>query len=149
MSLLNNIRQDMLTSLKEKDSVKVEILKMSLASLKNAEIEKGDELDDTQQEQILYKEVKKLKDAFEEYTKAGREDLAQKEKKQLEILQEYLPDLMSEDEVRSFVKEKSKELGVSGPQDMGKMMGIVMKDLQGKADGGLVNNIVKEVLNEI
>ena len=139
----------MLDAVKAKDVVKIDILKMALASLKNAEIEKGDSLDEKTQENILRKEVKKLKDAFEEYSKASRDDLAQKEKQQLEILEAYLPELMSEDEVREFVKKKVEELGVQGPGDMGKVMGVVMKELQGKADGGMVNNIVKDVLNEV
>lgn len=139
----------MLDAVKAKDVVKVDILKMALASLKNAEIEKGDSLDEKTQENILRKEVKKLKDAFEEYSKASRDDLAKKEKQQLEILEAYLPELMSEDEVREFVKKKVEELGVQGPGDMGKVMGVVMKELQGKADGGMVNNIVKDVLNEV
>ena len=139
----------MLDAVKAKDVVKIDILKMALASLKNAEIEKGESLDEKTQENILRKEVKKLKDAFEEYSKASRDDLAQKEKQQLEILEAYLAELMSEDEVREFVKKKVEELGVQGPGDMGKVMGVVMKELQGKADGGMVNNIVKDVLNEV
>ncbi len=139
----------MLDAVKVKDSLKTDILKMSMASLKNAEIEKGEELDGKEQENILRKEAKKLKDAAEEYEKGGREDLAEKEKSQLEILEGYLPKLMDESEIRAFVEEKAKELDAQGPQDMGKIMGVVMKELQGKADGGDVNKIVKEVLNEI
>jgi len=149
MTLSEKIRKDMLDGVKQKDSVRVDILKMVLASFKNAEIEKGESLDDKSQEAILRKEVKKLKDAFEQYTQAGRSDLAQKEKAQLDILEAYLPELMSEDEVREFVKKKASELGVESMRDMGKLMGVVMKELHGKADGGVVNNIVREVLNEV
>ncbi len=149
MTLSEKIRKDMLDGVKQKDSVRVDILKMVLASFKNAEIEKGESLDDKSQEAILRKEVKKLKDAFEQYTQAGRSDLAEKEKAQLDILEAYLPELMSEDEVRDFVKKKASELGVESMRDMGKLMGVVMKELQGKADGGVVNNIVREVLNEV
>jgi uncharacterized protein len=149
MTLSEKIRKDMLDGVKQKDSVRVDILKMVLASFKNAEIEKGESLDEKSQEAILRKEVKKLKDAFEQYTQAGRSDLAQKEKAQLDILEAYLPELMSEDEVREFVKKKASELGVESIRDMGKLMGVVMKELQGKADGGVVNNIVREVLNEV
>jgi uncharacterized protein len=149
MTLSEKIRKDMLDGVKQKDSVRVDILKMVLASFKNAEIEKGESLDEKSQEAILRKEVKKLKDAFEQYTQAGRSDLAQKEKAQLDILEAYLPELMSEDEVRDFVKKKASELGVESIRDMGKLMGVVMKELQGKADGGVVNNIVREVLNEV
>lgn len=139
----------MIDAVKAKDILKIDILKMALASLKNAEIEKGESLDEKTQENILRKEAKKLKDAYEEYKQAGRDDLAEKEKAQLEILEVYLPKLMDESEVRSFVEKKAKELDAQGPRDMGKVMGVVMKELQGKADGGVVNNIVKDVLNEI
>ena len=149
MTLSEKIRNDMISAVKAKDSVKVEILKMVLASLKNAEIEAEKELDEKTQEQVVQKEVKKLKDAFEQYTQAGRDDLAQKEKTQLEILEVYLPKQMEESEVRAFVEQKAKELGAESIRDMGKVMGVVMKELSGKADGGMVNNIVKEVLNEI
>ena len=149
MTLSEKIRNDMLIALKEKNSVKVEIFKMVLASLKNAEIENGKELDANSQEQIVRKEVKKLRDAFEQFTENGREDLAKKEKEQLDILEIYLPKQMDEAEVRLFVEEKAKELGAESMRDIGKVMGVVMKELQGKADGGMVNNIVKDVLNEI
>ena len=149
MTLSEKIRKDMLDAVKAKDVVKIDILKMVIASLKNAELEKGKELDEKEQESILRKEAKKLKDAYEEYVKAGREDLAQKEKDQLNILEAYLPKLMSDSEIKSFVIKKVEEMDAQGSKDTGKVMGIVMKELHGKADGTLVNNIVKEVLNEI
>lgn len=149
MTLSEKIRNDMISAVKAKDAVKVEILKMVLASLKNAEIEAEKELDEKAQEQVVRKEVKKLKDAFEQYIQASREDLAQKEKAQLEILEVYLPKQMEESEVRAFVQQKAKELGAESMRDIGRVMGVVMKELSGKADGGMVNNIVKDVLNEI
>ena len=139
----------MISALKARETVKVEILKMVLASLKNVEIENEKELDEKTQEQVVRKETKKLKDAFEQYTQGGRDDLAQKEKEQLEILEEYLPKQMEESEIRAFIEQKAKELGAESTKDMGKVMGVVMKELQGKADGGVVNNLVKDVLNEI
>ncbi len=149
MSLSEKIRKDMIDAVKAKDVSRIDILKMALASLKNAEIEKGELLEQKEQESVLRKETKKLKDAYEEYTKAGREDLAEKEKTQLEILQAYLPKLMDESEIREIVEKTAKELNAEGPRDMGKVIGAVMKKLQGKADGGVVNNIVKDVLNEV
>jgi len=149
MTLSEKIRQDMIFALKTKEVLKIDILKMSLASLKNFEIEKGEELTPSDEEQIVRKEVKKLKDAFEEYTQAGRDDLAKKEKAQLDVLESYLPKLMSDDEIRAVVEQKAKEINAESIRDIGKVMGAVMKELQGKADGTVVNNIVKEVLNEI
>jgi len=149
MSLSEKIRKDMIDAVKAKDVLKIDILKMALASLKNAEIEKGELLEQKDQENVLRKETKKLKDAYDEYTKAGREDLAEKEKAQLEILQAYLPKLMDESEIREVVEQTAKELNAESPRDMGRVMGTVMKKLQGKADGSVVNNIVKDVLDEV
>ncbi len=149
MSLREKIHKDMLDAVKAKEVEKVDILKMTLASLKNFEIEKGEELSSEKQEEVVRKEVKKLKDAIEEYEIAGRRDLVEKEKNQLEVLEEYLPKLMEEDEVREVVKKKVSEMDAQGPKDMGKVMGAVMQELKGKADGTLVNNVVKEVLNEV
>lgn len=149
MSLKEKIHKDMLSAVKAKESEKVDILKMALASIKNAEIEKGKELSLENEEEVLRKEEKKLKDAIEEYEVAGRKDLVEKEKKQLEVLEQYLPKLMQEGEVREVVEKKIAEIGAQGPSDMGKIMGAVMQELKGKADGTLVNNVVKEVLNEI
>ena len=148
MKLSEQIHKDMLEATKSGESQKVEILKLSKSSFKNAEIEKGSELDSDEEEQILWKEEKKLKDAYEQYVKGGREDLAQKEKKQLEVIQKYLPELMSEEEIRDVVEQKVSELEVDSVREMGKVMGAVMKELSDKADGTVVNNIVKEVLNE-
>ncbi len=148
MSLLEKVRQDMISAMKEKNSERVEILKMSLASFKNAQIQKEKDLDEKEQEQILRKEVKKLKDAYEQYIQGGREDLAEKEKKQIEILEEYLPKLMTEDEIVDVVKAKKEELGIDSKKDMGKLIGVVMKELSGKADGSVVKSVVEETLNE-
>ncbi len=139
----------MLEAVKAKEVEKVNILKMTLASLKNLEVEKEEKLTPEKEEEVVRKEVKKLKDAIEEYEVAGRRDLVEKEKNQLSVLEEYLPKLMEEDEVREVVKKKVSEMDAQGPKDMGKVMGAVMQELKGKADGTLVNNVVKEVLNEI
>jgi uncharacterized protein len=148
MTLLEKIRKDVLEAVKEGEDDRVDILKIAIASLKNAEIEKGEELDDNEQEQILRKEVKKLKDAYEQYVDCDRQDLAEREKRQMNILESYLPKFMEEEEVREIVQKKIEELGADSSKDMGRVMGAVMKELSGKADGGTVNKIVKEVLNE-
>ncbi len=148
MTLSEQIHKDMLDAVKSGEKNRVEVLKLALASLKNAKVEKGEELEKEEEEKVLWKELRKLQDAYEQYSEGGREDLAQREKEQLEIIQSYLPELMSEKEVRDFVEKKVSELGVDSPKDMGKVMGVVMKELSGKADGTLVSDIVKEVLDE-
>ncbi len=148
MSLKNKLHQDMISAMKEKNSERVEILKIAISSIKNVEIEKGEELDEKLEEDIVRKETKKLKDAYEQYIKGGREDLAEKEKKQLEILEEYLPKLMNEEEIKKIVIQKKEELGIETLRDMGRLMGESMKELKGKADGTIVKKIVEEILNE-
>lgn len=146
MSISENIRKDMFTASKEGRIDEANILKMAIASIKNAEIEAGKELEDSEVEKILRKETKKISDAIEQYEKMGREDLLNTEKAQLEVLNRYLPQLLSTEEVTEVVKKKIAELGVSEMKDMGRVMGAVMAEVGSKTDGNTVKNIVSEIL---
>lgn len=144
--LSEKLRADMLDAARQHNEIKLSILKLAIASLKNEMIAKGD-MTEQDEVQVLRKEVKKLKDAIEQYNAAGRKDLADREIGQLEVLESYLPKLMSEDEVREVVKKVIAESGAESVRDMGKVMGLVMRELQGKAEGSVVNNLVKELLS--
>ena len=146
MSFLDDVRKDMFLAIKEGNSEKSDILKMVLASAKNYEIEIGKTLEDSDVEKIFRKEVKKVKDSIEQFEKMGREDLLEREKAQLEVLQSYIPELMSEEDVRTFVKAKIQELNVQDKRDMGRLMGAVMKEIGSKADGGVVKSVVDSLL---
>ena len=146
MSLLETLRKDMILATKEKNVSKMDILKMALATLRNEEIAQGKELTDLDVEKVLRKEVKKIEESIEQFGQMGREDLVKKEKEQLGYLEEYLPELMPEEEVEKIVKGKIEEVGAQGMSDMGKVMGIVMKEISGKADGNLVKQIVQKYL---
>lgn len=146
MSLIENLRKDMFSATKEGNTEKVDILKMAMASIKNAQVASEDELSDTDMEKILRKEVKKIEDSIVQYTQMGREDLLQREQHQLEVLQEYLPEQMSEEEIEKVVKSKIDELKPDGMRDMGKVMGVVMKELGGNADGNTVREMVQKHL---
>ncbi len=146
MSISENIRKDMFTASKEGRVDESNILKMALAAIKNVEIDTGKELEDSEVEKILRKEARKITDAIDQYTKMGREDLLAKEKAQLEILDKYLPQLLTEDEVRIVVKNKIAELGITEMRDMGKLMGAVMAEIGSLTDGNTVKNIVSELL---
>ncbi|MHC1717021.1 MAG: GatB/YqeY domain-containing protein [Candidatus Dojkabacteria bacterium] len=146
MSLLDILRKDMFLASKEGNREKSDILKMVIASVKNYEIDTGKTSNDTDIEKILRKEVKKVKDSIEQFEKMGREDLLAIERIQLEVLESYLPELMSEDDVKAFVQKKMKELGIESNRDMGKLIGAVMKELNGKADGSVVKSIVESLL---
>lgn len=148
MSLVDTIRKDMFQASKEGNSTKSDILKLALAEIKNEQIALGkEELEGNEVEKILRREVKKIVDSIEQFEKMQREDLVQREKAQLEVINEYLPELLGEDEVRKIVEQKVKEIGAVSVKDMGKIMGVVMKELDGKADGNTVKAIVLELLS--
>jgi hypothetical protein len=146
MTLLEKLRKDMLTALKSGNKDKSQTLKMVVATIKNAQIESEKELTDKDIEKILRKEAKKTEDSIEQYQKMGRDDLVQKEKQDLEIIESYLPELMSDEEVKKVVEKKIKETGAQDMRDMGKVIGAVMKELEGKADGNTVKDIVQSML---
>lgn len=146
MSLLEQIREDMLSAVKSSQKDRSQALKMLLATAKNAQIESEKELTDADIEKLLRKESKKIEDSIDQYQKMGRKDLVEKEQRDLEIVHEYLPELMSEEDVQKLVERKIEQLGALDIKDMGKVMGAVMKDLEGKADGNTVKNIVQNKL---
>ena len=147
MSLLEQIRKDMISSLKSGDKEKNQTLKMILATIKNVQLESNEELKDPDVEKILRKEVKKIEDSIAQYSKMGREDLVTKEQQDLDTIKEYLPDLMGENDIKKIVDTKIKELQAKDMRDMGKVMGATMKELDGKADGNTVKNIVQQLLS--
>lgn len=147
MSLFNDIKKDMITALKSGYKEKSQTLKMLIATIKNAQIESEEKLTDKEIEKILRKEAKKIEDSIQQYQEMGRKDLVEKEKIDLGIVEEYLPELMSEEEVKKIVEKRIEELEATDMRDMGKVMGAVMKDLEGKADGKTVKNIVQSKLS--
>lgn len=146
--MLETLRKDMFEASKVKDTHKVDILKMAMASVKNQEVEVGKSLSDEEVLAVLRKESKKVSDSIEQFKIMGRDDLLGKEQYQLEILESYLPQLMSKDDVEKFVREKISEFGTVTENDMGKVMGAVMNELKGKADGRLVKDVVQGILSK-
>lgn len=147
MPLRNEIEKQFTTAMKARDAASLSALRMLRAALKNAEIEKRvPALSDEDVLDVVGREVKKLKDALTDFDKAGRSDLADQTKKEIELLSGFLPAQLSEEEVRSAVRTKAEALGLSGEAAFGRLMGEAMKELKGKADGALVGKIVKEQL---
>jgi uncharacterized protein YqeY len=146
MALTEKLRKDMFEARKSANQAKADILSMAIASLANAKIAAEGELSEEKEIEVLRKEAKKLQDAAAEYTKAGAKELADKEMAQLGVINSYLPQLMSAEDVEKVVSSKISELGAAGPADTGKVMGAVMQELKGKADGGVVNETVKKLL---
>jgi uncharacterized protein YqeY len=148
MALTEKLRKDMFEAKKASDQAKADILSMAIAAIRNAQIASDGELTEEKEMEVLRKEAKKLADAAAEYQKGGATDLADRELAQLEVINAYLPQLMSAEEVERIVSAKVEESGATGPQDMGKVMGLVMKELKGKADGNVVNETVKRLLTK-
>ncbi len=134
-------------AMKAKDATAVSTFRMLRAAMKNAEIDKQTkELNDEEALEVIGREVKKLRDALSDFEKAGRGDLAESTKVELALLTTFLPAQCSEEEVQAAVAKKAAELGLSGEAAYGRLMGEVMKELKGKADGNAVGKAVKEFL---
>jgi len=146
MSVSEKIYADYKDDLKAGDKNKEYVLRMIKSSMKYKEIEKKAPLTDEEVQAILMSSVKRAKESIDQFSKAGREDLVNKEKEEMLVVQEYLPEQIGEDEVRKIVKDVVAEEGASGPKDTGKVMKSVMARLKGQADGKLVSKIVKEML---
>lgn len=140
------LRNKLKEAMKASDEVRVRTLRLLISSIKNEEVEKGRELTEEEFSDIVLKEVKKRKEAIEMYEKGQRKDLADEERKELAILEEFLPKQLNVDEIRKMVVETIEAVGASGPKDLGKVMSVLMPKLKGRADGKLVNKIVRELL---
>jgi len=148
MSLLETIRKDMIEASKKGDVDSTNILKLAIASIKNEEIAKGDKLSDEEILKVLRKEESKIKDSIAEFTKMGRKDLIERESRQLKVISSYLPKLMSREEIEKVVLKVVADTHAEGLKSMGAVMSIVMKELQGKADGSTVKEVVQEFLSK-
>ena len=146
MSISEKISDDLTKALKSGDRIRVSVLRMIKSSMKNREIEKRADITEDDARAILMSFVKRARDSIEQFTKAGRTDLAEKEEKELSVVQDYLPKQLGEDDIRKIVQDVIRQENVSGPQAMGKVMKAAMAKLKGQADGKLVNTIVKEML---
>jgi uncharacterized protein YqeY len=146
MSLKDQITEDMKTAMRAKDSERLGTIRLLQAAMKQKEVDERITLDDVAVVAILDKLIKQRKDSIAAFEGAGRQDLADKEKAEMTVLQAYLPARMSEAEVTAAVQAIVAEVGAKGPGDMGKVMGVVKTRLAGKADMGQVSSAVKAAL---
>ncbi len=147
--LKEKLNNDLKDALKNKDEIRVSVLRMVLAAISNKEIDtrkKDVGLSDEEVAEILSKEAKKRREAIEGFRKGGRDDSAAREKAELEVVSAYLPEEMSDEDVLRIVKDGVREAGAAGVEDFGKAMKIVMQTLKGKADGERISKILREVL---
>ncbi|UTG73392.1 GatB/YqeY domain-containing protein [Neisseria subflava] len=146
MSLKTQLTEDMKTAMRAKDQVSLSTIRLINAAIKQFEVDERTEADDAKVISILTKMVKQRKDSAKIYTEAGRQDLADKENAEIEILNHYLPQMMSAEEIKTVVEAAIAETGASGMADMGKIMGVLKTRLAGKADMGEVNKVLKAAL---
>ncbi|MCX7720713.1 MAG: GatB/YqeY domain-containing protein [Dictyoglomus thermophilum] len=147
--LYEKITKDYMAAMKNKDSFRAEVLSTLRSAIKYREIElreKGKELDDQEVLDVIKKEIKKRKEAIEMYKQGGREDLAEKEEKELLILQEYVPQGLSEEELKEKIKSIIERVGARTLKDMGKVMKEAMAELRGLAEGEEIRRVVEELL---
>ena len=143
------LKEELKRSMLRKDVLKTSVLRLLLSAITYYEIQKGGagyEATDEDVLSVIQKEAKQRRDSIEEFKKANRLELVEKETKELEMLQVYLPQQMTEEEIKKLVIEVIKEANAKGMQDIGKVMGTLMLKVKGKADGGLVSKIVREEL---
>ena len=146
MSLFDTIQSDMYAAMKSGDKHKTGTLRVALSTLKDKKIEKREDLTDVEAIKIIQNLVKQLKEAADIYKENGRNDLMENENAELEILNSYLPQMMSEDDLRILVQKVVDDTGASSLSDIGKVMPEVMKQSAGKADGKMAQSFVRELL---
>lgn len=149
MSLADTISDDLKASMKARDAVRTATLRHVLAAIKNLRVAEGHrgEVTDEEVQGLIAKEAKKRRESIQTYRDAGRDELADTEQAELEVLEGYLPEQLGEDEIRAVVEAVVAEVGAEGPGDLGKVMGPTMARLKGRADGGLVNRVVRDTLS--
>ncbi|GHH97047.1 GatB/YqeY domain-containing protein [Neobacillus kokaensis] len=148
MSLLERLNNDMKQAMKSKEKDKLSVIRMVKASMQNEAIKLGvKELSDDQELTVLTRELKQRKDSLHEFDKAGREDLVEKLRTEISIVEVYMPKQLSEEEVSEIVKQTILEAGAKSKADMGKVMAAIMPKVKGKADGSLVNKFVQQHLS--
>lgn len=134
-------------AMKEKNKVELSVIRMVKASIQNEQIKSGHELSDEDQLTVLNRELKQRKDSLHEFEQAGRHELVERQHEEIKVLHKYMPEQLSEEEVRNLVAETIAETGAQQKSDMGKVMAAIMPKVKGKADGSVINRLVQEQLS--
>ena len=143
MSLKERLKEEQKLAMRAKDKVRLGTIRMLLSAVKQIEIDDKVELDDDAVTAVIVKSVKQRKDSISQFEKADRDDLADIEKTELAILEEFLPQALTSEEIDAHIKQAIASSGAQGMQDMGKVMGLLQKDIQGRADMGQVSALVR------
>ena len=146
MSISEQVQKDMVGAMKARDERRLSTLRMVKSALKNKEIDKRAPLDDRESLQVLGTLIKQRKDSVEQFTKGGRQDLADKEAAEIAVIEVYMPKQMSEADAKAAIAALIKETGAAGPKDMGKVMGALKAKYAGQMDFGKASALTKELL---
>jgi len=146
MNLSERLNEDMKQAMRDKDKFKLSTIRMIRSTIKYLEIDVKRTLDDNEVLDILSREIKQRKDALQEFEKAGRDELAASTKAEIEIIHKYLPEQLTEEEIKVIVQQTIQETGASSKSEMGKVMSALMPKVKGRADGKLVNQAVQQFL---
>ncbi|WP_077327057.1 GatB/YqeY domain-containing protein [Virgibacillus siamensis] len=148
MTLMEQLNQDMKRAMKSKDKESLAVIRMVKASLQNESIKLGNkDLSEDEELSVLSRELKQRKDSLQEFKSAGRDDLVKKLETEINILQEYMPEQLSEGELEAVVQTTIQEVNATSKKDMGKVMSAIMPKVKGKADGSQINKLVQKHLN--
>lgn len=147
MELMDRLSSDMKSAMKNKEKQRLNVIRGLRASMQNEAIKLNKELDESEATVVLNREMKQRKDSLHEFESAGREDLAEQTRFEMDVISEYLPAPLSNEELESIVKETIQEENASSMKDMGTVMSAVMPKISGKADGSQVNQLVKKHLS--
>lgn len=145
--LLKKLQEEMKKAMKSGEKDRLSTIRMLISEIKKVQIDKKKDLTDEEIIQLLQRYAKQRKEAIQQYKKANREDLVEKEEKELKVVEEFLPEQLSEQEIENIVQETIEEIGASSLKDMGKVMKVVMEKVKGRADGSIVSKIVKQKLS--
>jgi uncharacterized protein YqeY len=148
MSIEQRLRDDLKTAMRERDVMRRSTIRMALAALKNARVAKNADLAEDEEIVVLNKEAKQLQDAIVEFERGKRDDLVAEATAQIEIIRVYLPRALSQEEITQLARSAISQTGASSPKQMGQVMGVLMPQVRGRADGKVVSEIVRRLLAE-
>lgn len=145
MSLKDRLNSDFKDALKNRESIRKNVINMVRAAIKQYEVDNRKELDDNGVLDVIAKQIKMRKDALSDFEKGNRADLVEQYQSEIDVLMGYMPEQLTEDEIRKIVMDVAQRIGVQDKKDFGKLMGAVMPEVKGRADGNIVRNIVDSI----
>ncbi|OUM87473.1 MAG: aspartyl-tRNA amidotransferase [Bacillus thermozeamaize] len=148
MVLAERLSEDLKQAMKEKDKLRLSVIRMVRAAIKNAEIEKRRPLNEDEIIDVLSRELKQRQESLQEFEKAGRQDLSEQVQQEIQILRQYLPEPLDDQALQELVKEAIQAVGAISKRDLGKVMSYLMPKVKGRADGKKVNQMVQQQLNQ-